>query len=43
MGHVEILAAAGKSSGSSYYFLIAIVVLFGLMYFVMIRPQRNRL
>jgi preprotein translocase subunit YajC len=42
MGHVEILAAAGKSSGSSYYFLIAIVVLFGLMYFVMIRPQRNR-
>lgn len=42
MGHVHLIAAATKSSGSSYYFLIAIVVLFGLMYFVMIRPQRNR-
>ena len=39
----EILAAASKSSGSgSYLFLVAIVVLFGLLYFVTIRPQRNR-
>jgi preprotein translocase subunit YajC len=36
------LAAASKSSGGSYTFLIIIVVLFGLLYFVMIRPQRNR-
>ena len=42
MGHVHLIAAATKSSGSSYYFLIAIVVLFGMLYFVMIRPQRNR-
>src|SRR5215471_18276941 len=42
MGHVHLIAAAAKSSGSSFYFLIAIVVLFGLLYFVMIRPQRNR-
>jgi preprotein translocase subunit YajC len=42
MGHVHLIAAATKSTGSSYYFLIAIVVLFGLLYFVMIRPQRNR-
>ena len=39
----EILAAAStKSSGSGFIFLIAIVVLFGLLYFVTIRPQRNR-
>jgi preprotein translocase subunit YajC len=40
----EILAAAStsKSSGGSYLFLVAIVVLFGLLYFVTIRPQRNR-
>jgi preprotein translocase subunit YajC len=36
------LAAASKSSGGSYTFLLIIVVLFGLLYFVMIRPQRNR-
>jgi preprotein translocase subunit YajC len=42
MGHVHLIAAAAKSSGSSFYLLIAIVVLFGVMYFVMIRPQRNR-
>jgi len=42
MGHEHLVAAATKSSGSSYYFLIAIIVLFGIMYFVMIRPQRNR-
>jgi preprotein translocase subunit YajC len=41
----EILAAASttaKSSSGSYLFLVAIVVLFGVLYFVMIRPQRNR-
>jgi preprotein translocase subunit YajC len=34
-------AAASKSSGSFNVILI-IVVLFGVLYFVMIRPQRNR-
>jgi preprotein translocase subunit YajC len=38
----EILAASTKSSGSSAYLLIGLVVLFGLLYFVMIRPQRRR-
>ncbi len=42
MGNSMYLAAASKSSGGSYTFLIIIVVLFGLLYFVMIRPQRNR-
>jgi preprotein translocase subunit YajC len=37
-----ILAASTKSSGSSAYLLIGLVVLFGLLYFVMIRPQRRR-
>jgi preprotein translocase subunit YajC len=44
MGNV-ILATTGstsKSSSGSYLFLVAIVVLFGLLYFVTIRPQRNR-
>ena len=41
MGNV-ILAASSKSSGSSAYLLIGLVVLFGLLYFVTIRPQRNR-
>jgi preprotein translocase subunit YajC len=36
------LAAAAKSSSSNYSFLLIILVLFGVMYFVMIRPQRNR-
>jgi preprotein translocase subunit YajC len=34
--------AASSSGGGSYTFLIVIVVLFGLLYFVMIRPQRNK-
>jgi preprotein translocase subunit YajC len=41
----EILAVASttsKSSGGQYLFLVAIVVLFGLLYFVTIRPQRAR-
>jgi preprotein translocase subunit YajC len=43
MGSSGILAAtAAKSSGGSLFPLIAIVALIGLMYFVMIRPQRNR-
>ncbi|MGH3422311.1 MAG: preprotein translocase subunit YajC [Streptosporangiaceae bacterium] len=41
MGHMHYLAAA-KSGGGNYTFLIVIVVLFGLLYFVMIRPQRNK-
>lgn len=36
------LAAAAKSGSGNYTFLIVIVVLFGLLYFVMIRPQRNK-
>lgn len=36
------LAAAAKSSSGNYTFLIVIVVLFALLYFVMIRPQRNK-
>jgi preprotein translocase subunit YajC len=39
----HVLAATStKSSSSSYTFLLIIVVLFGLMYFVLIRPQRSR-
>jgi preprotein translocase subunit YajC len=42
MGNAILAAASTKSSGSGYIFLVAIVVLFGLLYFVTIRPQRNR-
>lgn len=42
MGDVILAASTSKSSGSGYFFLIIIVVLFGLLYFVTIRPQRNR-
>jgi preprotein translocase subunit YajC len=40
----EILAAAStsKSGSGSYIFLVLIVGLFGLLYFVTIRPQRAR-
>jgi len=37
-----ILAATSTSKGNPYLFPIIIVALFGLLYFVMIRPQRNR-
>lgn len=37
-----VLAAAAKKTPANYSFLLIIVVIFGLMYFVMIRPQRNR-
>jgi preprotein translocase subunit YajC len=40
MGNMYL--AAAKSSSGNYTFLIVIVVLFGLLYFVMIRPQRNK-
>lgn len=40
---IEIIAATSTAkSGGNYYLLIGIVVLFGLLYFVTIRPQRNR-
>jgi preprotein translocase subunit YajC len=43
MGHMHtIAAAAAAKSGSSLFLPIIIVALFGLFYFVMIRPQRNR-
>jgi preprotein translocase subunit YajC len=41
MGNV-ILAASTSRSGSSSFLLIGLVVLFGILYFVMIRPQRRR-
>ena len=42
MGDAILAASTSKSSGSGYIFLVAIVVLFGLLYFVTIRPQRRR-
>ena len=42
MGNVILAATSTKSSGSSAYLLIGLVVLFGLLYFVTIRPQRRR-
>jgi len=42
MGDAILAASTSKSSGSGYFFLIIIVVLFGLLYFVTIRPQRAR-
>jgi preprotein translocase subunit YajC len=42
MGNVILAATSSKSGGSSAYLLIGLVVLFGVLYFVMIRPQRRR-
>ena len=42
MGNMILAASSTKSGGSSAYLLIGLVVLFGLLYFVMIRPQRRR-
>ena len=42
MENAILAASTSKSSGSGYFFLVIIVVLFGLLYFVTIRPQRNR-
>ena len=42
MGNMILAASSTKSGGSSANLLIGLVVLFGLLYFVMIRPQRRR-
>jgi preprotein translocase subunit YajC len=42
MGNYLAVAAATKSSSSSFLPLLIIVVLFGLFYVAIIRPQRNR-
>jgi preprotein translocase subunit YajC len=43
MGTMNLAAAdAAKSSGSSFLPLLIIIVLFGLFYVTIIRPQRNR-
>jgi preprotein translocase subunit YajC len=42
MGNTTYYLAAAKSGSGNYTFLIVIIVLFGLLYFVMIRPQRNK-
>lgn len=36
------LAAAAKPASSNYSFLFIIIAIFGLMYFVILRPQRNK-
>src|SRR5579864_2743488 len=41
MGHM-ILAATTKSSSTNLLPILIIVVLFGVLYMTMIRPQRNR-
>ena len=42
MGNMILAATSSKSGGSSAYLLIGLVVLFGVLYFVTIRPQRRR-
>lgn len=42
LGNITYLAAASKSSGSNYLPILLIAVVFVGLYFVMIRPQRNR-
>src|SRR5215469_16687601 len=42
MGNMILAASSSKSGGSSAYLLIGLVVLFGVLYFVTIRPQRRR-
>jgi preprotein translocase subunit YajC len=42
MGTMLIAAAPAKSSSSSFLPLLIIIVLFGVFYFAIIRPQRNR-
>ena len=42
MGHMVYLAASTKSSSTSLLPILIIVVLFGVLYMTMIRPQRNR-
>ena len=40
--HYLLAATSTSSKGNPYLFPIIILALFGLLYFVMIRPQRNR-
>lgn len=42
MGHMVFLAATTKSSSTNLLPILIIVVLFGVLYMTMIRPQRNR-
>jgi preprotein translocase subunit YajC len=42
MGHMVYLAASTKSSSTNLLPILIIVVLFGVLYMTMIRPQRNR-
>jgi preprotein translocase subunit YajC len=42
MGEMILAVASKPSSAGDYTPLLIIIVLFGLLYFVMIRPQRNR-
>jgi preprotein translocase subunit YajC len=42
MGNMVLAAATTSKSGNSSFLLIGLVVLFAILYFVMIRPQRNR-
>ena len=42
MGNTILAAASKGSSSGSYFFLLIIVAVLALMYFVTIRPQRNR-
>ncbi len=42
MGNAILAATSTGKSSNNYFFLVAIVALFGLLYFVTIRPQRNR-
>jgi preprotein translocase subunit YajC len=42
MQHYLLAATTTSSKGNPYLFPIIIIALFALLYFVMIRPQRNR-
>jgi len=42
MGSLILAASTTKSSSTTFLPLLIILALFGVMYFVMIRPQRNR-
>jgi preprotein translocase subunit YajC len=42
MGNMFLAAATSAKSGGSSVYLLAIVVLFGVFYFFVIRPQRSR-
>lgn len=42
MGTLALAASTAKTSGSSFLPLLIIIVLFGLFYVTIIRPQRNR-